>query len=52
MRGLDDYIADRALSAHSRQPTAPKPGRRTPTADQLFYTADFAVPGSLVDRRH
>ncbi|MFB9351866.1 hypothetical protein ACFFUA_31370 [Streptomyces heliomycini] len=38
-RGLDDYIAD-----HSRQSTLPKPGRRTPDADQLFYTADFAEP--------
>jgi conjugative relaxase-like TrwC/TraI family protein len=27
-RGLDDYIADRALSDHSRQSTVPKPGRR------------------------
>ncbi|MFE8965089.1 MobF family relaxase [Streptomyces iakyrus] len=43
-RGLDDYIADRALSDHSRQSTVPKPGRRTPDADQLFYTADFAEP--------
>ena len=43
-RGLDDYIADRAFSAHSRQSTAPKPGRRTPTADQLFCKADFAEP--------
>ncbi|MEU2556837.1 MobF family relaxase [Streptomyces sp. NPDC013313] len=43
-RGLDDYIADLALSAHSRQSTVPKHGRRTPTADQLFYKADFAEP--------
>lgn len=43
-RGLDDYIADRALSDHSRQSTVPKPGRRTPEADQLFYTADFTEP--------
>jgi len=43
-RGLDDYIADRALSDHSRQSTVPTPGRRTPDADQLFYTADFAEP--------
>ncbi|MEU3550646.1 MobF family relaxase [Streptomyces longwoodensis] len=43
-RGLDDYIADHALSAHSRQTTVPKPGRRTPDADQLFYIADFAEP--------
>ncbi|MZF88282.1 MobF family relaxase [Streptomyces sp. SID5643] len=43
-RGLDDYIADRALSDHSRQSTVPKPGRRTPDADQLFYTADFTEP--------
>ncbi len=27
-----------------RQSTVPKPGRRTPDADQLFYTADFAEP--------
>ncbi|MFJ4329075.1 hypothetical protein ACIP3A_39030 [Streptomyces tricolor] len=43
-RGLDDYIAGRALSHHSRQSTVPKPGRRPPEADQLFYTADFAEP--------
>lgn len=43
-RGLDDYIADRALSAHSRQSTVLKPGRRAPDADQLFYTADFTEP--------
>ncbi|OKI53076.1 hypothetical protein AMK17_25630 [Streptomyces sp. CB00072] len=43
-RGLDDYIADRALAAHSRQSTVVQPGRRTPAADQLFYTADFAEP--------
>ncbi|MER7497970.1 MobF family relaxase [Streptomyces pharetrae] len=42
--GLDDYIADRALSGHSRQSTVPKPGRRIPDADQLFYTADFTEP--------
>ncbi|MDR6981087.1 hypothetical protein J2X68_007829 [Streptomyces sp. 3330] len=35
-RCLDDHIADRALSAHSLLSTAPKPGRRTPIADQLF----------------
>ncbi|MGW3168461.1 relaxase domain-containing protein [Streptomyces sp. NPDC001142] len=29
-RGLDDYIADRALSDYSRQSTVPQPGRRTP----------------------
>ncbi|MFE2513341.1 MobF family relaxase [Streptomyces naganishii] len=44
-RGLDDYIADRALSHHSRQLTVPQPGRRTPAPDQLSYTADFAWPG-------
>ncbi|MEE1831783.1 hypothetical protein [Streptomyces sp. SP17KL33] len=44
-RGLDDYIANRALSDRSRQSTVPHPGRRTPAADQLFYTADFAEPG-------
>ncbi|MFE5199025.1 MobF family relaxase [Streptomyces sp. NPDC056601] len=42
--GLDDYIADRALSRHGRQLTAPQEGRRTPAADQLTYTADFAWP--------
>ncbi|WP_245766984.1 hypothetical protein [Streptomyces colonosanans] len=44
-RGLDDYIASRALSDHSRQLTVPQPGRRTPAADQLTYTADFDGPG-------
>lgn len=43
-RGLDDYIANRALSDHSRQSTVPQPGRRAPAADQLFYEADFAEP--------
>ncbi|MEU2415084.1 MobF family relaxase [Streptomyces sp. NPDC013099] len=43
-RGLDDYIANRALAAHGRQSTVVQPGRRTPAADQLFYTADFAEP--------
>lgn len=43
-RGLDDYIADRALAAHGRQSTVVQPGPRTPAADQLFYTADFAEP--------
>ncbi|MFE3583171.1 MobF family relaxase [Streptomyces vinaceus] len=43
-RGLDDYIADAALSRHSRQLTVPVPGRRTPAPDQLTYTADFAWP--------
>jgi hypothetical protein len=32
--GLDDYIADGALSRHSRQLTAPQPGRRAPAPDQ------------------
>ncbi|TGZ12355.1 hypothetical protein DV517_74500 [Streptomyces sp. S816] len=43
-RGLDDHIANRALADHSRQSTVPRPGRRTPTADQLFYTAAFTEP--------
>ncbi|MCZ4100999.1 MobF family relaxase [Streptomyces sp. H39-C1] len=43
-RGLDDYIANAALSRHSRQLTVPQEGRRTPAADQLTYTADFAWP--------
>ncbi|MFF0837655.1 MULTISPECIES: MobF family relaxase [unclassified Streptomyces] len=43
-RGLDDYIANRALSHHSRQLTVPRPGRRMPAPDQLTYTADFAGP--------
>lgn len=43
-RGLDDYIADAALSRHARQLTVPVPGRRTPAPDQLTYTADFAWP--------
>ncbi|MFF2523529.1 MobF family relaxase [Streptomyces liangshanensis] len=43
-RGLDGYIADRALADHGRQSTVPQPGRRRPTADQIFYTADFTEP--------
>ncbi|MFJ1839438.1 MULTISPECIES: MobF family relaxase [unclassified Streptomyces] len=43
-RGLDDYIADAALSRHARQLTVPVPGRRAPAPDQLTYTADFAWP--------
>ncbi|MGW6744824.1 MobF family relaxase [Streptomyces sp. NPDC055025] len=43
-RGLDDYIANRALSDHSRQFTVPQPGRRAPDPGRLFYTADFAEP--------
>ncbi|MFQ6147455.1 MobF family relaxase [Streptomyces seoulensis] len=43
-RGLDDYIASRALSDHGRQTTAVQPGRRVPGADQIFYTADFPEP--------
>ncbi|MEK8141575.1 hypothetical protein NKH18_00270 [Streptomyces sp. M10(2022)] len=43
-RGLDDYIADAALSRHSRQVTVPQKGRRAPTPDRLRYTADFALP--------
>ncbi|MFF9352744.1 MobF family relaxase [Streptomyces sp. NPDC014734] len=42
--GLDDYIADAALSRHSRQLTVPQNGRRAPAPDQLTYTADFAWP--------
>ncbi|KND39694.1 MobF family relaxase [Streptomyces stelliscabiei] len=42
--GLDDYIANRALTRHSRQLTVPQPGRRAPAPDQLTYTADFAWP--------
>ncbi|EMF56507.1 MULTISPECIES: hypothetical protein [Streptomyces] len=43
-RGLDDYIATRALSDHCRQSTVPQPGRRAPATDQLFYKAGFAEP--------
>lgn len=43
-RGLDDYIADAALSRHSRQVTVPQKGRRPPTPDRLRYTADFTEP--------
>ncbi|MFF8717425.1 MobF family relaxase [Streptomyces sp. NPDC015184] len=43
-RGLDDYIADAALSRHFRQLTVPQKGRRAPAPDQLTYTADFAWP--------
>ncbi|MFG2630007.1 MobF family relaxase [Streptomyces sp. NPDC048473] len=43
-RGLDDYIADAALSRHARQLTVPVPGRRAPAPDQVTYTADFAWP--------
>ncbi|MEU7088110.1 MobF family relaxase [Streptomyces achromogenes] len=43
-RGLDDYIAHRALADHGRQTTDPQPGRRAPAADQIFYTADFPEP--------
>ncbi|MEU9546771.1 MobF family relaxase [Streptomyces mirabilis] len=43
-RGLDDYIADRALARHSRQLTVPQPGRPMPAPDQVTYTADFAWP--------
>ncbi|MFD8820984.1 MobF family relaxase [Streptomyces sp. NPDC059605] len=43
-RGLDDYIADAALSRHSRQLTVPQKGRRAPAPDQLTHTADFAWP--------
>ncbi|MFJ1789665.1 MobF family relaxase [Streptomyces anulatus] len=42
--GLDDHIANRALADHGRQTTMPQPGRRTPAADQIFYTADFTAP--------
>ncbi|MCX4970914.1 hypothetical protein OHA98_40505 [Streptomyces sp. NBC_00654] len=44
-RGLDDYIAGRALADHTRQTTASQPGRPTPAVDQVFYTADFTEPG-------
>ncbi|MFD3976345.1 relaxase domain-containing protein [Streptomyces cyaneofuscatus] len=43
-RGLDDYIASRALSDHGRQTTDPQPDRQAPAADQIFYTADFTAP--------
>ncbi|MFH9298884.1 MobF family relaxase [Streptomyces sp. NPDC017520] len=43
-RGLDDYIANRALADHGRQTTVPQPGRRAPAADRIFYTADFTEP--------
>ncbi|MFF7365405.1 MobF family relaxase [Streptomyces sp. NPDC008125] len=43
-RGLDDYIADAALSRHSRQLTVEQKGRRAPAPDRLTYTADFAWP--------
>ncbi|MEU7592582.1 MobF family relaxase [Streptomyces sp. NPDC039022] len=43
-RGLDDYIADAALSRHCRQLTVSQKGRRTPAPDQLTYTADFGWP--------
>ncbi|MFJ4972707.1 MobF family relaxase [Streptomyces sp. NPDC088755] len=43
-RGLDDYIADAALSRHSSQLTVELKGRRAPTPDRLTYTADFAWP--------
>ncbi len=43
-RGLDDYIADAALSRHCRQLTVPQKGRRAPAPDQLTYTADCAWP--------
>ncbi|MGW2050822.1 relaxase domain-containing protein [Streptomyces sp. NPDC001858] len=42
--GLDDSIADLALTCHSRQVTVPQKGRRAPSPDQLTYTADFAWP--------
>ncbi|MER5501914.1 MobF family relaxase [Streptomyces sp. NPDC002561] len=43
-RGLDDYIADAALSRHSRQLTVPQKDRQAPAPDQLTHTADFAWP--------
>ncbi len=43
-RGLDEDIANRALADHVRQTTMPQPGRRTPAADRIFYTADFTEP--------
>ncbi|MGW3958013.1 hypothetical protein ACWEKM_45800, partial [Streptomyces sp. NPDC004752] len=42
--GLDDSIADEALTRHSRQHTVPQKGRRPPSPDQLTYTADFPWP--------
>ncbi|MFD0449396.1 MobF family relaxase [Streptomyces indonesiensis] len=42
--GLDDYIADQALTRHTRQLTVPRPGRRSPELDQITYTADFRRP--------
>ncbi|MFK0112556.1 MobF family relaxase [Streptomyces sp. NPDC091217] len=42
--GLDDYIADEALTRHSRQLTVPQKGRRAPSSDQITHTADFAWP--------
>ncbi len=44
IRGLDDYITDRALLRYSRRHTVTKPGREAPAADRMTYTADFAVP--------
>ncbi|MFI9019157.1 MobF family relaxase [Streptomyces griseus] len=43
-RGLDEDIANRALADHGRQTTVPQPGRTTPAADRIFYTADFTEP--------
>ncbi|MFJ7329681.1 hypothetical protein ACIQVN_26005 [Streptomyces cyaneofuscatus] len=43
-RRLDEDIANRALADHGRQTTVPQPGRRTPAADRIFYTADFIEP--------
>lgn len=43
-RGLDDYIAHRALLRYSRRHTVTKPGREAPAADRMTYTADFPVP--------
>jgi hypothetical protein len=37
--GLDDYIADGALSRHSRQLTGPQPGRRAPTRSRTPPTS-------------
>ncbi|MFJ6661629.1 hypothetical protein ACIQNG_35560 [Streptomyces sp. NPDC091377] len=43
-RGLDDYIAHRALLQYSRRRTVAKPGRKAPTPDRVSYTADFPLP--------
>ncbi|MEE1757885.1 hypothetical protein [Streptomyces sp. SP18BB07] len=44
-RGLDDYIANRALSDRSRQSTVPHPGRRLPTSSSTPPTSPSSVAG-------